>query len=549
MLNKIIDRVGDTNPQMFRELKERLTKSNIAIAIISSLVIQGLVLLYFHGQIPVANHLFGVSNTRIYSTYCEFINLPGNRNYDTLCKLAADGNFIINWQKWHTHVFICLSWMMPFGLILGSVYLLVGDLVQEKKRGTLNFIRLSPQSAQQIFVGKILGVPILVYIATVSMLPVHLYLGLSAGGNILYLGSWYLAIGSLWFLLASAAVLYVLLGGFQAILTVIAISYPVLMPIAAINSFAAPTLANNSSSAWMDISWFGIPIASNAILFNIFGTICFLVASCGVWQALERRYHNPTATIISKSQSYLANLCWQVWVFGFVVPTLAQNDRYYDDFGLGLLAGMDFMALLLLIPILLPSKQALQDWSRYRRERVTHQQRQFWQRELVQDLIHNDKSPALLAIALNIGMAIIIWVPVTIITLFRNPIYGINTLAGIALAASLILIYTAIAHLGLFLNVKNRKLGIAALVGGVILAPSLAAGLLTIGYAPSELVSFLLLFSPFAAVGIAQGVGVGAFAAFAAQLAIFAALTRQLQRKLQISGRSQTKELTVNNLA
>ncbi len=545
IIDKIIDRAGDINSQIFRELKERLTARNMAIAIVGSIVIQGLILIYFHGQIPV----FDPSTTETFDNYCNlaYPDISGGR--DLLCRLDGDGKFIINWQKWHTDVFICLSWILPFGLILGSVYLLVADLVQEEKRGTLNFIRLSPQSAQQIFVGKILGVPILVYIATVLMLPLHLYLGCSAGGNILFLGSWYLAIGSLWFLLASAAVLYVLLGGFQSFLTVIVISYPLWMPIAAINSFASSTLDRQSFRGTEDVSWFWIPIASNAILFDIFGTICCLVASYGVWQALERRYLSPTATIISKSQSYIANLCWQVWIAGFVIPTLAQNDRYYDDFGLGLLAGMDFMALLLLIPMLLPSKQALQDWSRYRRERVTHQHRHFWQRELLQDLIHNDKSPALLAIAINIGMAMIVWIPVTAIALFSNPIYGINTLATIALATSLILIYTAIAHLGLFLSVKNRKLGIVALVGGVILMPSLAAGLLSISDAPDELVSFLLLFSPFAAIGATQGAGVGIFAAFAAQLAIFAALTRQLQRKLQISGRSQTKELTGDNLA
>jgi len=545
IIDKIIDRAGDINSQIFRELKERLTARNMAIAIVGSIVIQGLILIYFHGQIPV----FDPSTTETFDNYCNlaYPDISGGR--DLLCRLDGDGKFIINWQKWHTDVFICLSWILPSGLILGSVYLLVADLVQEEKRGTLNFIRLSPQSAQQIFVGKILGVPILVYIATVLMLPLHLYLGCSAGGNILFLGSWYLAIGSLWFLLASAAVLYVLLGGFQAFLTVIVISYPLWMPIAAINSFASSTLDRQSFRGTEDVSWFWIPIASNAILFDIFGTICCLVASYGVWQALKRRYLSPTATIISKSQSYIANLCWQVWIAGFVIPTLAQNDRYYDDFGLGLLAGMDFMALLLLIPMLLPSKQALQDWSRYRRERVTHQHRHFWQRELLQDLIHNDKSPALLAVAINIGMAMIVWIPVTTIALFSNPIYGINTLATIALATSLILIYTAIAHLGLFLSVKNRKLWIVALVGGVIFVPSLAAGLLSISHAPDELVSFLLLFSPFAVVGIAQGAGVGIFAAFAAQLAIFAALTRQLQRKLEISGRSQTKELIGDNLA
>ena len=546
MLTKIIDRVGDANPQIFRELKERLTPSNIAIVAIGSLIIQGLVLIYFHGQLPVFDP-FDPKTTEVSNYYCGFSTLRDG-DYDRLCKLGGDGKFIINWQKWHADVFSCLSWILPFGLILGSVYLLVADLVLEEKRGTLNFIRLSPQSAQQIFVGKILGVPILVYIATVLMLPLHLYLGCSAGGNILFLGSWYLTIGALWFLLASAAVLYVLLGGFQAILTVIAVSYPLWMPIAAINSFASSTLTNDLSFASVQISWFGIPFASNATLFNIFGTICFLGSSYWVWQVLERRYHSPTATIISKSQSYLANLCWQIWVAGFVIPVLVWSQDN-GVFSMSWLTGMNFIALLLLIPMLLPSKQALQDWSRYRRERVTHQHRQFWRRELVQDLIHNDKSPALLAIALNIGMATIFWIPVTVITSLRDPIDGIKTLAGIVLAASLILIYTTIAHLGLFFNVKNRKLGTIPLIGGTMLAPIIAAGLLSVSHVPSELGAFLLLFSPFAAIGIAQGAGVSIFTAFVAQLGLLAVLTRQLQRKIQISGRSQLEELTTNNLA
>ncbi|WP_295617704.1 hypothetical protein [Chamaesiphon sp. GL140_3_metabinner_50] len=540
MLAKIIDRVGDANPQIFRELKERLTPRNIAIAIVGSLIMQGLVLLYFYGQLPTPDS-FNPVNTIINNNYCDFSFNEKGRTYDDLCKLDGAGHFFINWQRWQVDVFTCLSWILPFGLILSSVYMLVADLVQEEKRGTFNFIRLSPQSAQQIFAGKILGVPILVYIATVFILPLHLYLGCSAGDNILFLSSWYLAIGSLWFLLASAAVLYVLLGGVQAILTVIAVSCPLWMPIAAINSFASSAIDPRLSPVSTDVCWFGIAIASNAILFNTFGSICYLAASYGVWQALERRYLNPITTLISKSQSYVANLCWQLWIAGFVIPALALN-HHYDAFSLGLLAGMDFTALSLLIPMLLPNKQALQDWSRYRRERVTQKHRQFWRRELVQDLIHNDKSPALLAIALNIAMAMVMWIPVSIVMLFNDFTHGINTLAGIGLGASVILIYSAIAHLGLFLNVKKRKLWITALVAGVILVPSLGAWFLSIIDAPTELVSFLLLFSPFAAMGTSQG-GSSIFAAFAAQLAILAVLTHQLQRKIQLSGRSQTQEM------
>ena len=118
MLDRLIERVGDSNPQIFRELKERLTLRNIGVAVAGSLVIQVLVFSYFNSR----SDIFGY-----------------------------------------------LSWILSLGLILGSVYLLVADLVRERKRGTLNFIRLSPQSAQQVFICKILSVPILIYVAAAAI--------------------------------------------------------------------------------------------------------------------------------------------------------------------------------------------------------------------------------------------------------------------------------------------------------------------------------------------------------------------------------------------
>jgi hypothetical protein len=550
-LTKLIDRVGDLNPQIFREFKERLTPRNVGMAILVAVAIQGFVLLYFNSQIPVpvydySSSLGASARTLVetYSTYCTF--QPNSDYRDSLCQLDRVGAFLINWRKLWAHIFICLSWILPLGSILGSVYLLVADLVREEKRGTFNFIRLSPQSALQIFIGKILGVPILVYIAAVAILPLHLFTGLAAGGNISLLVSWYVAIGSLLLLLASAAVLYVLLGGSQAILTVIAVGYPIFLPIISINTITSQTLNSqeffNSST---QPSWFWIPIISNAILFNVFGTVCFLLASYWIWQALERRYLNPTATVVSKSQSYRANICFQIWIAGFVLPLVTAHYSYTKT-TVAWLAGMDFLALLLLIPLLLPNKQAIQDWSRYRRERVTHQHRQLWQQELVHDLVKNDKSPALLAISINIGIAILLWLPVAIVTFRSATNYGVRFLAGVCLASSLILIYAAIVHLGLFLNVQKRKLWIVTIGCGVIILPLVGAYILSPSHTPTGLAAILLLFSPLAPVGILQLSGVSILATFATQLLILTGLTRQLQRKLQISGRSQSKELATN---
>ncbi|WP_295617701.1 hypothetical protein [Chamaesiphon sp. GL140_3_metabinner_50] len=563
MLDRLIDRMGDSNPQIFRELKERLTLRNIGIAVAGALVIQILVLLYFNGQIPVPI-LSDVTNEstpkelyrQAYSKYCYFNEIRNGYSPGEICTIDGGGSFKINWQTWRSDVFICLSWILPLGLFLGSIYTLVADLVQEEKRGTLNFIRLSPQSAQKIFIGKILGVPILVYVAAALIVPLHVWMGLSAQADILTLASWYATLGGLWFLLASTSILYVLLGGVQAIVTVIAVAFPLCAPIAMINAFMAATVNNEQ---WLKdnylISWFGLPIGSSATYLYIFTTGSCLIASYGIWQILDRRYFNPTATVIGKYQSYSIDFCLQLWIAGFTVPFIfsANTHHYTIRQTIGVFGIFDFMALLLLIPMLLPSKQALQDWSRYRRDR-TQQRRKFIQQDLVQDLIGNDKSPAIVTIAINVGMAMIVWIPVSIFALtahtqgmdfnvFSTPGYVTRLVGGICVAASLILLYTAIAHLGLFLKVRKRNLWIFAIVGVAAILPVVVAYVLSPVGTPTGFAAVVLLFSPFAPMGLFQLAGTTILAAFTVQVAMFAALTYQLKRQLQISGRSQSKEL------
>ncbi len=549
ILNALIDRASSSNPQIFRELKERLTPKNIGMAIAAAVTIQILVLLYFNGQIPVPSYerypVRKLMNT--YSQYCHFPRLENEYNYryDTLCKLNAIGEFNINWQKWWSHVFTCLSWIFSLGLMLGSVYTLVADLVREEKRGTLNFIRLSPQSASKIFIGKILGVPILVYIAAAALIPFQIYAGLNAGLGITVLFGWYLAIGSLWFLLSGSSVLYVLLGGIQAIVTTMVVAYPVCLPLMEMNRYTMATVDRDISTNYL--SWFWLPVASNALWFDGLITVCSVICSYAIWQVLDRRYFNPTATVIGKFQSYLFNLCFQIGIAGFVIPLLCQLDKnIHARWGtIAAFAAIDFLVLLVSIPMLLPNKQVIQDWSRYRRERLT-QSRKFWKRDPIEDLIGNDRSPALLTIAINLSMAIVLWAPVALIAP-KSPDRGMRMLGCVFLAATLILIYATIAHLCLFLKVKKRNVWTIAIVTGVAILPLVIAYVLSPFKTPTGFGAFVLLFSPFAPVAITSLSAGTIFTAFAAQLAMFGFLTRQLQRNLQISGRSQTKELLAHN--
>jgi hypothetical protein len=551
VINRLIDRIGDVNPQLFRELKERLTLRNLGIASAIPLLIQSLIFLYFNTQLPPAPsydftyaRAYGVPKKLIdsFNKYCVGKFIEGDRDTPNFgrsdfCTLNSDGNYIIDWAEWWSGICFNSGWIIFAVLILGSVYMLVADLINEEKRGTMNFIRLSPRSPQQIFIGKILGVPVLVYLAVAWIIPLHLFAGIKAGASLGMIASWYIAIGSVWFLLSSAAILYVLIGGGQAILTTIAVATP-------IGLFFKDSYQhfNFKPGFSFDKGWFGLPLLKNSALTYIFESIVFVLIGYWIWQAIERRYLNPNTTAISKTQSYLINIALQIFILGFAVPfkySLTSNEASHC----AAFVAIDFTLLLLSIPLLLPSKQVLQDWSRYRRERKNTQQRKFWQRELVQDLLFNDKSPVLLSIAINIGMALLIWIPISLFFTVKFGVDGWRFLASVCLGASLVLIYAAIAHLVLFFNVKKHNLWTMGIIAVVMTLPIGVAIIMSSGGPPKGLAAIIILFSPFAPAGVFGLSGEIIFATFTAQLAVLAVLTRQLQRKLQISGQSHSKEL------
>ena len=329
VINRLIDRIGNTSPQLFRELKERLTLQNIGIASAIPLLIQSLIFLYFNTQLPpapeydltyaraygVSKKLIDYSNRYCMGNFIEGGSITPTSSSSDFCTVDSAGDFIVNWAKWWSGICFNSGWIVFAVLILGSVYMLVADLINEEKRGTMNFIRLSPQSPRQIFLGKILGVPILVYLAVAWMIPLHLLAGISAGASLGMITSWYIAIGLAWFLLSSAAILYVLLGGSQAILTTIAVATPIGL------FFQGSYQHLNFKPGFRFYNgWFGLPLFKDSALTYIFESIVFVLTSYWIWQALERRYLNPNATAISKSQSYLINIGLQILIVGFAIP-------------------------------------------------------------------------------------------------------------------------------------------------------------------------------------------------------------------------------------
>jgi len=179
-----LDPVGDWNPQLLRELKGRLKPRNLIISGAISLLGQFVLFMSFWVQIPQISADGFPAN----DTYCAGSSVY---SFEHKCVADAAGNLVVDWQRWSLDLFVALSLIGIFGLLVAGTYLLINDLAQEERRGTLNFIRLSPQSAQSILLGKILGVPILLYLIALSAVPLHLWSGIAAGISLMGITSFY----------------------------------------------------------------------------------------------------------------------------------------------------------------------------------------------------------------------------------------------------------------------------------------------------------------------------------------------------------------------
>ena len=142
-----IDRIGEWNPQLFREIKGRLKPRNILIAVTISLVGQLLVLMSFVNHLPDVPVL-SEEHSPIYNRYCTG-TLPYPKADVSLCSLVGSNSFEINWQVWCQDVFVCLSIIGIFALLVGGTYMLVNDLSKEEQRGTLN-VTVSAARAQAL---------------------------------------------------------------------------------------------------------------------------------------------------------------------------------------------------------------------------------------------------------------------------------------------------------------------------------------------------------------------------------------------------------------
>lgn len=417
ILNHWIDQLGDWNPQLFRELKGRLTAKYVAIMFLVSAVAQSLVYMSFKSALPYTPYYENQTNH-----YC-LSSSPSAPYAQSACVLDAAGVMTINWPLWWTEMFLTLSLIGVFVLALGGTYLLIQDLTKEQKQGTLNFVTLSPQSATAIALGKILGVPIWIYGCIVAALPLHLWAGFRGGIPIHLILLFYGVVGACCLFFYSGAMLFALVSkggpalkawlgtgalfytaGMSTMLLIhehihasnVADGLLLLNPIHLLVFLAhaspvADTLDWFQYNTLSDISFFRVPILQLAITAALTHFVIYGIGTYWFAQAFKRQFHNAHSTLISKKQSYILTALLTVFTLGFTVQEPYYG--YSSDYNNWLvnfvsLAVLATFYLLMLIAALSPAYQSIQDWSRYQNRKP-------------KECFFGERSPAFWAIALN----------------------------------------------------------------------------------------------------------------------------------------------------
>ena len=390
ILSKGIDTIGDWNPQLFRELKGRLTTRNITLTATISLIGQMLIFFIFKGKLPPYEPQRQFTNRYCLGTPPDGWNNYPDTSVDNFC-IPALGDWMINWQLWWLDIYITLSVVGIIGLLVVGVYLLIVDLSKEENQGTLNFIRLSPQSARGLFVGKLLGIPSLVYFAALLGIPFHLMAGFKANISLeLMLGFYGVIIASCVFFFNAALLFglvspklgslqaFVISGGLLMFLLVmlgitqrgdyisetpfdwLALFNPTItLPYLVKSSFIASRMAGYFPIQDIhDLHWYGQAFWQHSGL-----GIGFIIANFGLWsygitQGLKRRFHNPSETLLSKSQSYQLSTCFIIFLSGFVFQT--TDSRSFHE-NMQMLQALLGVFMIILIAALSPHRQTIHD--------------------------------------------------------------------------------------------------------------------------------------------------------------------------------------------
>jgi hypothetical protein len=496
-LAPLLDRLGNRNPQLLRELRGRLKPGFVLATLGTSIAGQLLYGLSRLGALPQSIKDPFSADKIARNIYC-LGPIPEQYSAPT-CVQDALGQVTVNWPLWWGDGLPMFHWtMLSIAIVIGS-YLLIADWSQEADRGTLDPLRLSPQAAPSILWGKLLGVPLLVYLFLLSGLPLYLMAMVGAGRSpATIVGGLAIDLAQISFWFTTSLLLAVCFrkgGGSKAILGAMGVSMGLFWAfhitgsnphgwMADLMRLISPSLglAGGLPHGPMDayslsysqqylrgnegLVWFGWPIATSMLRLSLFTVGVLGSWSYACWLALNRRFDRPNATLWSKGQIYGITAVVTTLALGSVSGWVDNNWGSFqaDTF----LSGQQMPIFWLLLPFsltLIQSRQSLLDWMRHpaaptTSRRTTHRQ----------DLIWGESSPPWVAFGIQIAIVALIVIPYNLLRSYALDNGAINQTAAwtFLLLTNLGLLLMGLAQL-IQLRVPQRA--------GVWTAVTLAVGL------------------------------------------------------------------------
>lgn len=535
MLNAGVDALGDFNPQLLREIQGRLRWRNVLLTLGTSLIGQGIFWLMLFRSLNFSKG------------YCHLLD-PKQPAQN--CWQFGESYAYVDWHQWWFTTFGWGCWILLLFAVGAGSFLLISDLSKEQRRGTLTFLNLSPQSAQTILLGKMLGVPILVYLAIAVALPFHYYSGMMAKIPMMKILTYDILVLMACSFFYSAALLFGLVGqwlnGFQAWLG--SAGFLGLLQLSSVQSltstssdwfyafFPSSLLAylGNFPSKYSSpfffyrklkpLQYVTLPIGELGSFFAVLIGMNLLLWTFWIWQALERRYQNPNASLVSKQQSYLATLCFTICHLGFGVS--------YKWINQGTVFSITFLHLLwflLLIVFLTPQRQPFLDWARNSNTASP----QAWK-----SYLYHENSPIWVAILINLFIATI---PVIIWAMLSGESEAYIDSLSLILTALLLLTITLFHQLLLFKSLPHRAWWMMLTLFGPVIIPTLLLAVSDLN--PNDRGGELFLFTPISVL-VKDSASIMAFGlACLAYMGVILLLILQLNRKLKRYGESETAKL------
>ncbi len=516
-----LDQIGNWNPQLLREIRGKLKLRNLAVAIGISLLFQILMIFFYSQRIP--------------SREC----IPELRVFSC----------VDSWQNWWLEQFRFITWTEPFVLFLSGVYSLIADLSLEDYRGTLNFIRISPRSSSKFLIGKLLGVPLLPYIAIGLLIPYQLTAAIGAKVPIAFLVSFFVLLIATAIFLFSLALLTALLSNWQAKLSGKVAAGALIFSFITFIWITPAFMWWNLFSTWssfsgvligapitqLNLEWWYLPITANIWISHSFAIANLTIFTVAAWLILQRRFHNPNATLISKGQSYALLSYIEILMLGFAMQSGFSNPKILPESNV---LELQLLMLLLIYTANIfvftsltiattPHRQAVFDWVRFGALSTTEEHPSGWS-YILRDLIWSDKSPAIVAIILNIiftHIPLLIWIGT-----WTDAEYRDRALLVLASFSTCILILALIRQMILFLKTRNPSAWATGAIFAIFFLPVLM--MLSLSITPDRYAGIWLFFGfPWIVMSMIKISDI--ILAFAGQISVIIALTLQLIYQLQ----------------